>query len=231
MTSFLPFVLVVPLLGGSVMAEENQARREEQRPHHSALDSEVVTKAKNGEGAAIRELAYRTSDESLRLLQELASTTTIPDEEFKKFMRGDLKYDSWRKKEDDAIYRRRSEIAKMALARRGDSKSLKDILNGLDSLDGWIRQSSIGALSFVGDARAAKYIAPFLFLKGGPKPRTDDESPTPFKYSAAAAMEALFPDVATEMRRKAGKSGSYFVEEWQKWWQAEKGNHAKGFDD
>ncbi len=120
--------------------------------------------------------------------------------------------------------------AKKALARMGDIKYLKEFISDLSSKDGWKRIDAIRALGYVGDKRAAKYLAPILDETGGP-PKYSKHEPAPsYAYTAEQAFDELFPEVLEQFRKENTRSKYFFSAQWKAWWKTNKAKFQQGIE-
>ena len=111
-------------------------------------------------------------------------------------------------------------MAKVALARMGDQRQLDDFIVGLSSSNLAWAEDCVDYLGEIGDTRAVKHLAPFLYRHDYvPNP---GGFPIPLSMRAALSLALILPNVEAEYEKSHPRYQVMNEDDWRKWWEKNK---------
>lgn len=209
----------------SLAIVETALGKERPRPYAKETDGQVEERALSMDAAAILELGQRGRSNARERLKSVA------DEPLHGPPSTDSKSEPNTAKQRTAKYSRikaraAKDAARMALARMGERKYLRELVDELKSSDERKRVEAARALGYVGDRRTVKYVAALLSESGGPKGTPHEPAPS-YAQLACYALEEILPDAHEAIRRRNPGKRFFLVDEWRAWWK----ENAKQFEE
>ena len=218
------------LIGFALALAGSSYAREANRPYKQLPDKEIDKKIRSLDVDAISEAGEGKRAASKAALEEVVGAQDWTDADKKKYDNGNGKPNERLKEQVIAQRSFARHTARLALAKLGDKKYLKEFADDLKSPNDMKVAGAISSLGSIKDRRAVKHLIPFLDKDVVPKFKPGKRGPAAFSELAEQALESILPEVREEFRKQNPGRRFYFKEEWKAWWAKNKDNYKEGLE-